>query len=140
MVLVFRRMLLPLVPWGMSCRCRMPWYGAIPRPWFRGPLVTRRSQLSHAGRSHFLADALPPRGFWWMLCHRGRHFFRHMLAAEVAWIDALSSRGFYLRLHFTTSYQRVELFCIRFSYLGLPCGRSPHLMYLAFRLCCGLRW
>ena len=51
-------------------------------------------------------------------------------SVEVAWTNVLLFGGFHLRLHFTPGYQRVELFCIRFSYLELSCGWSPTLCFL----------
>ncbi|KAG0551869.1 hypothetical protein BDA96_01G460500 [Sorghum bicolor] len=51
-------------------------------------------------------------------------------AVEVAWTDALPSGGYHLRLHINTGDQRVELFCVRFSCLGLSCGGSPTLCFL----------
>jgi len=51
-------------------------------------------------------------------------------AFKVAWTDALSFGDFYLRLHFTTRHQHVELFYIRFSYLVLSCGGFPTSFFL----------
>jgi len=88
--------------------------------------------LSRAGRSCFSGG-----------CFAAEEFSMDALPSRSSSLpaDALLSRllrrmlcrleVYHLWLHINAGDQRVELFCVRFSCLGLSCGGSPHLMFLA---------
>jgi len=70
----------------------------------------------------FLVDVLPSRSSSLLADALLSRLLRRMLCLL---------EDYHLRLHIIAGDQRVELFCVRFSCLGLSRGGSPHLMFLA---------
>ena len=79
----------------------------------RGSVMFSRGCFAAEG---FSVDTLPPRSSSLLADALLLRLLEQMLCCL---------EGFHLPLHFTAGYQHVELFCIRFSYMGLSCGGSP---------------